>query len=203
MTTNNTDMDLTQKYDLLLHIVKESGFSIEKQIAGVQALFPSFDPNNTKNTEFINDYVLEQYAYAKSLGMTVQRCAHACGLSSILVNEALEGKGLDLASFLKVVEAELFATAEMRRKHLGALDKSSEDGTLKATIAFLEKIYPEDYGQKASLDLGLGEDGNKWEIEVTHVDAKDKHLKPKPKDADNNKVLLTADDVQGNQNTTI
>jgi len=27
------------------------------------------------------------------------------------------------------------------------------------------------------------------------VDAKDKHLKTKPKDADNNKVLLTADNV--------
>jgi hypothetical protein len=92
-----------------------------------------------------------------------------------LFNEALFGVKVSLATFVNIAKAELYGQATMKRKHLGKLDTASADGALKGTIAFLEKIYPREYGQKASLELSANDDFKKmWQIEVTHVETQPK-----------------------------
>jgi hypothetical protein len=172
-------MDTMQKYDLLLHIVEESGLSSKEQMKGIVKLFPSFDPNLTNpaapapNDHLLSDYKVEVYAYSRSLRMSILDSAHVAEMSEILIRQMLSGQGLSLPFFVKLVKAELYAEATMKNKHLKRLDQDaqSNDGNLKALTTFLEKVYPEQYGQKAQLDIGLDDTfKKKWQIEVTHVD---------------------------------
>ena len=179
MALKQDELTQEQRYDLLLHIVRESSLSKSEKLKGIKELFPSFDAKGaTPYVAFITDYVLEEYAYARSLGLSVTHSAYSAHVSSTILHEALQGIKVSLDVFVKLAEAELYGQAEMKRKHLAKLDVSSEEGNYKSTIAFLEKIYPKEYGQKASLDISAGEDFKKmWQIEVTHVKPANKNAK--------------------------
>ncbi len=177
-------MDKTQKYDTAVHIVEESQLSLSDKLKGIAALFPEFDETQTQsnlhNDKHIGKYTLEKFAYARSVGMTVDDAAHAADKTSTVFNEMLEGKHLSLKTFIELIKTELFVAAEMRRKHLSNLDMASASDNYKATLAFLEKVYPELYSPKAIIDSTVDDRrANKWEVEVTHVETQEKKQTPK------------------------
>lgn len=171
-------MDFKEKYDLMVHIVNESDLSTKDQLTGVAKLFPKFDQlqSHCHNDKYLTDYVIELYAYSRSLGMSVADSANSARISATLMKLMLDGVGLSIESFTKLAEAELYAASEMKRKHLSKLDQcaDSDDG-MKASIAFLEKIYPKQYGPRATVTYDVDDSiKQKWEIEVQHITHKDK-----------------------------
>jgi hypothetical protein len=164
-------MDLLTKYDELLYLVNESGQENPKEY--VTDLFPSFDPKDNHNDQYLSDYIWENYVYSRSLGLSIEDAAHSANISGVLIKKMLEGVGLSLEKFVKLAEGELFRVAEMKRKHLSNLDTASNNAKgIAASITFLEKIYPKTYSPKAALTLDVDDNiKRKWEVEVVNVDA--------------------------------
>lgn len=165
-------MEILEKYDTLIHIVKESRLPKDEQIKGITEMFPLFDNDKPYNDCLLTDFVWEQYAYSRSLGLSISDAAHVANISHVLIKKLLEGEGLSLEKFTKLIEGELFSVAEKKRKHLSNLDTDElgKDG-VKASIAFLEKIYPKVYGPKSTLTYDVDDDiKREWKIEVTNVD---------------------------------
>lgn len=145
-------MDKHDKYDLVVHILTEARLTDDERLAGVQKLFPLFTPESPHNDDLITDYIIEKFAYGRSVGMTVSNAAHSAEVSNTLMSQALAGVGLSTERFLSLVRAELYAMALCKRKHIANIGKASENGDYKASIAFLEKLYPADYGAKLVID---------------------------------------------------
>ena len=141
-------MDNASKYDILLRTVNESEMSVEERDRAIVELFPDFGVGEAYNNKYLTDYVIENYSYNRSLGMTAKQAAHAAEVSSILIEEGLIGKGVSLERFMTLVKAELFATAIMRRKHLAIIDKEATSGNLFAALKFLEKVHPDLYAEQ-------------------------------------------------------
>jgi len=170
-----TSLSLVARYDLLVHVMQEAPLSREKALESVKSLFPSFkeDDQTYVFEEKLGEYVLEMYGYYRSLGMSIAEAAHAAGVTNSLMTKVMEGEGISLDKLIEIAKSELFISAETKGRHLKHLDTSAEKG---ATIAFLEKIYPEKYTKKGILETTLSTDSNsgKWEVEVTHVETKSK-----------------------------
>jgi len=167
-------MELREKYDLLVHTVKESKLSKPKQLAVVKGLFPKFNATTSGNDELLTDYIIEAYSYSRSLGLSIEDAANSVKITSTLMHKLLSGEDLSLDKFVSLIEAEIYASAEMKVKHLKKMDLTSDkpDG-MKASIAFLEKIYPKIYGPRATITHDLDDDlVKKWELEISHVDVK-------------------------------
>jgi hypothetical protein len=167
-------MELREKYDLLIHTVKESNLSNSAKLQEVSKLFPKFNVKEKHNDGLLTDYILEAYAYARSLGLSIDDSANAINITGTLIKKLMEGEGLSLEKFVALVEAEMYAAAEMKLKHLKKLDTSSDssDG-IKASISFLEKIYPDIYGPRATVTHDVDPSiKKKWELEISHVDLK-------------------------------
>ena len=172
-------MELLEKYDELIYLVKESNVPDPEKY--VVDLFPKFHPEDNSNDELLSDYVWEIYAYSRSLGLSIEDSAHAAQLSSVVLKKMLEGVGLSLEKFVLLAEGELFRAADMKRRHLSKIDDAADDKKgLQASIAFLEKIYPKSYSPKAALTLDV-EDSvkRKWEVEVVNVDNVKKEQSPR------------------------
>lgn len=140
-----------ERYDKLLFIVDEFGES-KQAIADIQKLFPKFDPKNNTNDSKLSDFVIEQYAYSRSLGMDVAQAAYAAELSNIFIESCLEGYKLSLEVFLKLVKAERFAAAKMRREQLTILTQAAKDGDTKAAVTLMEKVWPKIYAKKLVIE---------------------------------------------------
>lgn len=161
---------------MVIHLVEESQLPLAKVLHGVTELFPDFKPDLTTVTPQIptkfhelSDYQLEMYAYSRSVGLSIEEASHTASTSYTLLYRLLKGHDISLTNFVKLIKAELFAVAEMKRKHLSNLDDAS-DGNVKATIAFLEKVYPEKYSPKAIVDSHIHNDqDDQWKVEITHV----------------------------------
>lgn len=167
-------MELREKYDLLIHTVKESNLSNSAKLQEVSKLFPKFNGKDKHNDGLLTDYILEAYAYARSLGLSIDDSANAINITGTLIKKLMEGEGLSLGKFVALVESEMYAAAEMKLKHLKKLDTSSDssDG-IKASISFLEKIYPDIYGPRATVTHDVDPSiKKKWELEISHVDLK-------------------------------
>lgn len=167
-------MELREKYDLLIHTVKESNLSNSAKLQEVSKLFPKFNVKDKHNDGLLTDYILEAYAYARSLGLSIDDSANAINITGTLIKKLMEGEGLSLGKFVALVESEMYAAAEMKLKHLKKLDTSSDssDG-IKASISFLEKIYPDIYGPRATVTHDVDPSiKKKWELEISHVDLK-------------------------------
>jgi hypothetical protein len=167
-------MELREKYDLLIHTVKESNLSNSAKLQEVSKLFPKFNVKDKHNDGLLTDYILEAYAYARSLGLSIDDAANAINITGTLIKKLMEGEGLSLEKFVALVEAEMYAAAEMKLKHLKKLDTSSDssDG-IKASISFLEKIYPDIYGPRATVTHDVDPSiKKKWELEISHIDLK-------------------------------
>ena len=96
------------KYNKLLHIVGESDFSEKYKIDKVKELFPEFTGKfDKKKDDLLDDAKIELFGNARSLGLSVDDAAHSVEISSILMKEFLEGKGLTLKKFTDLVEAEV------------------------------------------------------------------------------------------------
>lgn len=142
------------KYDELLHRLHESPLLSEEQLLNrVQELFPQFnpDPSTHHHNKQLTPYVIEQYAHSRSLGLSIANAAHTAEVSGHTMKEALSGKYVSLQKFGELVKAELFAKAETLQTHLKKLAAVSESGNYKATMAFLEKVFPEDYTPKSEI----------------------------------------------------
>ena len=146
------NLSTIQKYDLLVHIIEESDLSNEEQLKGIINLFPKFIPGKSLNDKYVTDMIIEEYSYARSLGLSIQDSAHTASVSSSLMHKVLDGEGLSLNRFLALVKAELYAEALSKKKHLTNLSDVSDEKNYKASIAFLEKIYPKQYGAKLQIE---------------------------------------------------
>jgi len=166
-------LSLSQRYDLLLHILMESPLTREERLESVGTLFPKFNADPTANVfeEFVTEYVLEVYGYYRSLGMPISEAAHAAEVSETLMARVMEGEGISLDTLLHIAKAELFMGAELKGKHLKQLDNSKDKGS---TVTFLEKIYPKEYTQKGVLETAaeMLQNPKKWAVEITHVENK-------------------------------
>jgi len=167
-------MELREKYDLLIHTVKELNLSKPKQLAVVKELFPKFDSKITDNDKLLTDYIIEAYSYSRSLGLSIEDSANSVKITSTLMHKLLSGEELSLDRFVSLIESEIYASAEMKVKHLKKLDTTADKTVdTKASISFLEKIYPTIYGPRATVTHGIADElVKKWELEISHVDVK-------------------------------
>ena len=133
-------------------MVDESGMDEEEVLKGIKELFPDFGQSDIDTNHLFSDYAIEQYAYSKSLGMGTADAAHSANVTVLLMERWRKGIGLSLKNFVTLAKYELYSNAEMMKKHLTSLDTiSSQKEDYRATVAFLEKVYPEKYGPKASI----------------------------------------------------
>jgi len=158
-----SQLNLQEKYDLLLHIVQESDLSEEDKLKGVKELFPRFD-SSAKNDKLLTDYIIETYAHSRSLGLSTKDSAHNAGISTTLLNKSLYGENLSLERFMTLITSELYAQALMKKAQLSNIETKAK-GDYRAAIAFLEKIYPEQYGAKVQI-----EDTSKNEPKYTAIE---------------------------------
>lgn len=144
--------DNSSRYDKVVHITQEAGLSIEDQVIAISELFPSFDPTHTVNDEYLSDYIIEQYAYGRSMGMDVEQSAYAAEISNTLITICLDGLGLSLDRFLALIKAEIFASATMRRTQLAVVTDAAKAGDSKSAALLMEKIWPEHYAKKIVIE---------------------------------------------------
>lgn len=145
-------MDDNSRYDKVVHITQEADLSIEEQVVAIRELFPSFDPSHTINDAYLSDYIIEQYAYGRSMGMDVEQSAYAAEISYTLITLCLDGLGLSLDRFLALIKAELFASATMRRTQLTIVTNAAKGGDSKSAALLMEKIWPEHYAKKLVIE---------------------------------------------------
>jgi hypothetical protein len=144
------DLTLHQKYDILIHLIEESDETEESRLLRIQELFPKYNPENPYNEEHVDEYVIFKYSEARSLGMSVSDSAHSAEVSEKLMLKASEGEGLTLPTFLQFAKAELYSAAMKLREHLVRI--GSGDKGYKASLALLEKMYPDQYGAKVTVN---------------------------------------------------
>jgi len=164
------------KFDILIHNVKELKSSPAELRRVVSATFPEFShaPADHIYEDLIESYDLEMFSYSRSLGLSIEEAAYNVGWSAILINDIYMGKGVCLETLLDFAEAELFAIARIKKQHLTALDTSPAKN---ASVVFLEKVFASQYGpaSKLTVDTNLvPEEDRTWHVEVTHVETKDK-----------------------------
>lgn len=143
---------LNSQLDLLIHVVTEADLSDEERITSVRRMFPHFNPDPKTHTfdKRLDDLALDLYAHRRSLGLSINQCAYALGMSSILLTALFEGKFISLNKFVKLAQAELFATSSFKQTHLRNIEEHS-NADWRASIALLEKVLPEDYSPRAEI----------------------------------------------------
>ena len=167
------------KFDELIYIVEESGLSKDEITVEVKELFPLYDENSDQhNDAALSSFVLEQYAYNRSLGLPLSEVAHATKISATLLQKLHYGERLSLPKLVLLAKAEIFAKADMMAKHLTAMEN---DKGPNASAKFLEKAFAQEYGPKSELMVNSGfdkgEETPKWEIEIHHVETQTKRVK--------------------------
>lgn len=125
----------------------------EVDVQRVVDLFPSFDPTLSEGPYdlAIDDIFIEDYAEIRAVGLSAREAAHAAGISSALIDKLLQGEGLSLDRFVELAKAELFAEAEFKKTHFKNL-KDAAAIEWRASIALLEKLFPEDYTPKLKVE---------------------------------------------------
>ena len=154
----------------------------------IEALFPVLAYHETHYDKYITEYVLELYVYYRSLGLSMQEVAYELEMSSFLLSKLLHGEGLSLEVFVSLAQAELFSMAKLKGKLLKQLDIAGERGRIKASVALLEKIYPEQYSPKAVIETKDNTPKKLPEWKITVVDP-DPALKPS-KDEDEKPIAI-------------
>jgi len=157
-------MDEDRKYDLVINITSETDLSEEEQIREISSLFPSFDGLPGRNNELLSDYVIEQYAYARSIGMGMKEAAYAAEVSLTFIENCLNGEGLTLERFSALIRSEFVSKAQFRKEQLTTLSKASQEGDTKAAATLLEKIWPQHYVEKQQPSAVLAVVSNEKEL---------------------------------------
>lgn len=143
-----TQETINEAYDTLIHIAEEMLLSQDALAEEIKKLFPEFN-NVGIYDNILGNYEIARYANARALGLSVKDAAHAAGVSGTVINNALKGRGVTSAVFVKLVKNELFAYAEMVVKLLTIVENAENNTSVNAAIALLEKIDPKKYGKQA------------------------------------------------------
>lgn len=133
----------------------------ELTLQNVLTLFPEYDPDDIKYDKLVSNLFVETYAYRRSTGLTVARTAHYMGYSSLLLVTLLAGKGLGLERWVSLARAEVFAMGIFQGTNLDTLKESGEHGDWKAAVQALEKVAPETFGAKLTIDQNVTGVSNK------------------------------------------
>lgn len=148
--------ELREKYDKLLHLAKESGLERSEVIAHAKNLFEGFNDVAIYDA-VIGAYEIEAYQDARAKGLTTEDAAHNAEVSAYVMNKALVGQGLTLERFVDLIQAELFARAQMVAKMLGVIERADNSTVVNAAAMMLEKTLPERYGKTLVVPPGDGE----------------------------------------------
>lgn len=130
------------------------------------SLFPEFtdEPNLD---ELLNDYNLEQYGYFRALGLSVTDTAYSMRMSAKKLKSLLTGRGVTLERFVELIKQELFARAECKARLLRDIEQSTNTKNWRTSLTLLEKLYPEEFGPKATIEEKLGQlVADKWTINI-------------------------------------
>lgn len=114
-------------------------------------LFPLFNDELDPGLE-LSDYLLEQFGYYRSLGMSIADTAYAMHLSSERLTTLLQGKGQSLEKFIELVQQELFSRAELKASLLRDIRESTSKKEWRTSLTLLEKLYPEEFSSRATLE---------------------------------------------------
>jgi hypothetical protein len=115
------------------------------------SLFPFFQ-DSSKDDQALSDYALEQYGYYRSLGMTISDSAYSMRISSKRMHDFLQGCDSTLEQFVALIQQELFSRAECKSRLLRDVEQSSGTKNWRTSLTLLEKLYPDEYGSRASLE---------------------------------------------------
>lgn len=156
------DTPIKDQYDEIIHFTCEMRLSRVEQVEVVSDRFPKFKDTKIYDNIF-DDYAIAQYTHARSLGQDTTSAAHYAEISALVMNNALDGIGVSLETFVSIIKAELFANAQMVTDLLNTIKRADNNTEVNAAVALLEKIAPERYGKQAG--QGKGED-NENEITI-------------------------------------
>jgi len=122
------------------------------------------------------------------LGLPLPEVANSIDMSATLLSKLFQGHRISLDKLVKLAMAETFAMARAKAEHLGNLERAQG---LQGTLAFLEKAYSKQYGDRKQIDINSGffeEDSvDTWKVEIHHVDnkIKEKYDEEQRKKAEN------------------
>lgn len=166
----------TKNLDDFLFIVHGVSLRADEQVgedlvARVLEIFPDFNPNNNSLDEYVTDYTMEVYSFNRSIGLSVAECAHQLEYPGKLFEKMLTGTGLSLLKLKQFAESEVFAMSSLKAKHLKNLEGLSNGSDWRASVAFLEKVFPE--------DLNKSDNESAYTFEIDVVESIQKPQEPK------------------------
>ena len=130
------------------------------------SIFPFFKDASTEETS-LSDYELEQYGYYRSLGLSISDAAYSMKISSKRMHDFLQGCNSTLEQFVALIQQELFARAECKMRLLRDIEQSTGSKNWRTSLTLLEKLYPDEFGNRASLEDKLDALVEKaWQINI-------------------------------------
>lgn len=131
---------LRKKYHAMDYIMENATLSRSEKVKRISALFPEFNDDGSQD-DFLNEFLIEQYYYSRSLGMSVEDSAMTVNLSYYRIKDFLKGLGLSLEMFYSLVIAETRAIPSLKQKLLRQLERrGAVESDLQAITMMLEKI---------------------------------------------------------------
>lgn len=159
------------KFDTLLYLANHRRDELIPTT--IKSLFPEYTSEDY-NDHLFTEFVADQYAYYRSMGMPVVEAAHAIHIPGPLMADFFNGRGLSLECLLYLAKAETYAEAYRKGKHLRTIEQAEGAGS---SMRFLEKVYNKEYGERKQIDISTGFSETRddtWNIEIHHVGNKEK-----------------------------
>jgi len=130
------------------------------------SLFPLFT-DSCNEDDVLTDFDLEQYGYFRALGLSISDTAYSIKMSSKRLHTFLQGAYSTLEQFVALIEQELFSRAECKARLLRDIEQSTNAKNWKTSLTLLEKLYPEEFGNKGGLEDKLDKlVENAWQINI-------------------------------------
>lgn len=157
--------DLSARVESVYHYVYEQDLSDEEKAYVLDRLMPQKDKCATRNADLVTDSFIEDYFAYRSMGMSIKDTAALLSVTTKRLQSILAGSGLDASVHKRLLERELKADAMCKFVHLDVVTQAAKAGSLKAAMFFLERRYPDEFGQRqrvtndisASVTLGTSE----------------------------------------------
>lgn len=140
-------------HDDLLYYLHEAKLTPEQRAYITEQVVSNLDGllnvDISSGEEF--DKFIESYEDGKSIGLSNADIAALLGMSTRKLNGLLNGVGLTEEQHRRLLQAELFGSAKIKRLCLDTISGAVREGNWKAAVSLLEKLFPDEYGKRTEI----------------------------------------------------
>ena len=139
-----------EQVDTLLHYLFEKEITSEEREQVIKSLCKTSEKGRYKkaNKDLVTSDFASEYASLRSLGLSSKDAAACLRITPQRLNGILRGNGLTPEQHEMMLLAERSADADFKRMHLRIIKEAAECGKWQASVALLEKVYPNEYGKR-------------------------------------------------------